>query len=247
VYALEQKIAVVTGAATGIGRGIATRLAKEGANVAILDVNVAEAQKTAKMVQETGRRAEVYTVDVGDFEAVEKALAAVVASFGRIDILVNNAGIIRLGTVVDTPVKDWREVFRVNVDGVFHFMRELTPVMKRQRSGSIVCFTSGLVGMGWPGAAAYAASKGALLGLAKCAAVELKDHGVRVNVLSPGLVGTPIWLNVADADEIAMYERSIGVSEPEAVVPSVLYLISDASANLTGTVMERRLVPSVKK
>ena len=117
-------------------------------------------------------------------------------------------------------------------------------VMNRQRRGSFLVFTSGLVNMGWPGASAYAASKGALIGLAKCAALELREHGVRVNVLSPGLVASPIFLDVATQDELEMYRRSVGVSAPEAVVPTVLHLLSDASASMTGAVIERRLFPT---
>jgi NAD(P)-dependent dehydrogenase (short-subunit alcohol dehydrogenase family) len=104
-------------------------------------------------------------------------------------------------------------------------------------------FTSGLVNMGWPGASAYAASKGALIGLAKCAAQELRAFGVRVNVLSPGLVATPLFLDVASEEERRMYESTVGISQPEDVVPTILHLISDASANLTGALIERRLVP----
>ena len=108
----------------------------------------------------------------------------------------------------------------------------------------MLAFTSGLVNMGWPGAGAYAASKGAIIGLVKCAAQELRPYGVRINVLSPGVTSTPIFLDVASAEERAMYENSIGVSPAEDVVPTVLHLISDASMNLTGAVIERRLVPS---
>jgi NAD(P)-dependent dehydrogenase (short-subunit alcohol dehydrogenase family) len=116
--------------------------------------------------------------------------------------------------------------------------------MKRQRKGAILTFTSGLVNMGWPGASAYAASKGALVGLTKCVAHELRPFGVRANVLSPGLVATPVFLDAATEDEVAMYRNSVGISAPEAVVPTVLHLISDASASLTGAVIERRLVPA---
>jgi NAD(P)-dependent dehydrogenase (short-subunit alcohol dehydrogenase family) len=132
----------------------------------------------------------------------------------------------------------------VNIDGVFHCIRELAPVMKRQRRGAILSFTSGLVNMGWPGTTAYAASKGALIGLTKSAAQELRPYGVRVNVLSPGLAATGMFLGVSDAAEREMYERSVGVSPPEDVVPTILHLISDASASLTGALIERRLVPA---
>jgi len=236
-------VVVITGAASGIAAATAHAVAAAGGRVIAVDVDAAGLSALA-----AGQRGiEPHPLDVADSGAVKALVRDVTLRTGRIDAAVLAAAVQSRTPVDAIEDADWRRHMAVNLDGVFHFVRELAPVMKQQRSGSIVCFTSGLVGMGWPGAAAYAASKGALLGLAKCAAVELKDHGVRVNVLSPGLVATPIWLNVANADEIAMYERSLGVSEPEAVVPSVLYLISDAAANLTGTVMERRLVPRGKE
>jgi NAD(P)-dependent dehydrogenase (short-subunit alcohol dehydrogenase family) len=238
-YDFTGSVVLVTGVASGIAAATARAVAAAGGRVIGIDVDTEGLARLA----EAHDKIEPHTLDVADPAAVKTLVGDVVARHGRID-----AAVLAAAMQVRTPIEDiadaeWRRHMAVNLDGVFHFIRELTPVMKRQRSGAIVCFTSGLVGMGWPGAAAYAASKGALLGLAKCAAVELKEHGVRINVLSPGLVATPIWLNVAARDEIAMYERSLGVSKPESVVPSVLYLISEASNNLTGTVLERRLVP----
>ena len=238
-YDFSGSVVLITGAASGIAAATAVACAEAGGSVIGLDV---DRDGLARLAARNGRIA-TEVVDVADPEAVRGAVARAVASHGRIDAAVLAAAIQARTPIEEVSDAEWRRHMAVNLDGVFHVMREVAPVMKRQRSGAIVCFTSGLVGMGWPGASAYAASKGALLGLAKCAAVELKGHGVRVNVLSPGLVATPIWLNVASEDEVAMYERALGVSEPEAVVPSVLYLISEASANLTGTVLERRLVP----
>jgi NAD(P)-dependent dehydrogenase (short-subunit alcohol dehydrogenase family) len=160
-----------------------------------------------------------------------------------IDAAVLAAAIQKRTALESTSDEDWRAHMAANLDGVFHCVRELAPIMKRQRRGAILMFTSGLVNMGWPGAAAYAASKGALIGLAKCAAQELRPFGVRVNVLSPGLVATPLFLDVASDEERAMYERTLGISQPDDVVPTVLHLISDASASLTGALIERRLVP----
>ena len=242
-YDFTGSVVVLTGAASGIAAATARAVALAGGRVIARDVDAARLGQLAE-----GRDLiEPHVLDVVDPVAVKDLVDDVLARHGRIDAAVLAAAVQTRTPLAKIGDVDWRRHMAVNLDGVFHFMRELSPIMKRQRSGALVCFTSGLVGMGWPGAAAYAASKGALLGLAKCAAVELKDFGVRVNVLSPGLVATPIWLNVASADEIAMYECSLGVSEPDAVVPSVLYLISDASANLTGTVMERRLVPGGKQ
>ena len=238
-YDFSGCVVLVSGAASGIAAATARAVAAAGGRVIALDV---DAVGLARLT-EGKDHIETHVLDVSDSAAVKALVAEVMARHTRIDAAVLAAAVQTRTPIEALSDQEWRRHIAVNLDGVFHFMRELTPVMKRQRSGAIVCFTSGLVGMGWPGAAAYAASKGALLGLAKCAAVELKAYNVRVNVLSPGLVATPIWLNVANVDEIAMYERSLGVSEPEAVVPSVLYLISDASANLTGSVIERRLVP----
>lgn|SRR5665647_912766 len=114
---------------------------------------------------------------------------------------------------------------------------------KRSRGGSIVAFTSGLASNGWPGAAAYAATKACIVGLVKSAALELRSFGVWINALSPGLVATPVFLQSASAEELAMYERSLGVSQPEEVVPTLLHLISDGAATISGNLIERRLIP----
>jgi NAD(P)-dependent dehydrogenase (short-subunit alcohol dehydrogenase family) len=182
-------------------------------------------------------------VDVADPLAVRRLVAQTLERHGRIDAAVLAAAIQRRTPLDAMSDDEWRRHMAVNLDGVFYCVRELAPVMKRQRKGALLLFTSGLVNMGWPGAGAYAASKGALIGLAKCAALELRPHGVRINVLSPGLVATPIFLDVSSAQEREMYESSVGISPPEEVVPTVMHLISDASANLTGAVIERRLVP----
>jgi len=137
----------------------------------------------------------------------------------------------------------WQRHLDVNLSGVFYALRSVFPVMKQQRSGSILAFTSGLAQNGWPGAAAYAATKAGLIGLVKCAAHELRPYGVRINAVSPGLVATPVFLSSASADELAMYERSLGVSEPQEVVETLLHLLSDGSRSISGNVVERRLIP----
>jgi len=137
----------------------------------------------------------------------------------------------------------WREVIDINLNGVFHCLQGIIPLMKSQRAGAIVAFTSGLATTGWAGAGAYAASKAALIGMIKSAAHELKAYNVRANVLSPGLRATPIFMDVSTEAERDFYRRSIGIGAPEGVVPTLLYLISDASANLTGVVIEHRISP----
>jgi NAD(P)-dependent dehydrogenase (short-subunit alcohol dehydrogenase family) len=225
-YNFAGSVVLVTGGASGIGAAVAHACEELGAKVVVADVNGTPA------------------VDVSDPHAVKALVASVVEKHGRIDAAVLAAAIQKRTPIESMSDEEWRRHMAVNLDGVFHCLRELAPVMKKQRRGSILLFTSGLVNMGWPGTAAYTASKGAMIGLAKCAALELREHGVRVNVLSPGLIATPMFLGVASAEEYRMYENSVGVSRPEAVVPTVLHLISDASASMTGAVIERRLFPT---
>src|ERR1035437_5616354 len=164
MYDLKGKVALVTGAATGIGRAIATRLAQEGADVAILDVNEAEAAKTAALVRNAGRRAEVLRGDVGDYAQVKAAIDAFIKLFGAIDIAVNNAGILRLGPIVDTSPEDFQAVFRVNVHGVFHCCKAVVPHMVQRGRGKIVNTASWLGKVGLPNFGLLDASKFAVIG-----------------------------------------------------------------------------------
>lgn len=231
-YDFSGSVVLVTGGASGIGAATARACAAAGATVFVADINASKDKDLS-----------FRKCDVADPQAVKKLVQEIDDKHGRIDAAVLAAAIQKRTPLESTSDADWRRHMGVNLDGVFYCMRELAPVMKRQRRGAMLTFTSGLVNMGWAGSGPYAASKGALIGLAKCAAHELRPFGVRVNVLSPGLTATPIFLDVASEEERAMYENSVGVSQPEDVVPTVLYLISDASANLTGAVLERRLVP----
>jgi len=226
-YDFTGAVVLVTGGASGIGAATAAACAAAGATVVVADI---------QGVPEP--------VDVADPAAVRRLVQATLERHGHIDCAVLAAAIQKRVPVDELSDADWHRHMAVNVGGVFHCIRELAPIMKRQRRGAMLAFTSGLVNMGWPGAAAYAASKGALVGLARCAALELRDYGVRLNVLSPGLVATPIFLDVSSEEERAMYRSSVGISHPEDVVPTVLHLISDASAGMTGAVIERRLFPA---
>jgi NAD(P)-dependent dehydrogenase (short-subunit alcohol dehydrogenase family) len=183
------------------------------------------------------------TLDIGDSSAVHSTIAAWAAQTGRIDAAVITSAVQKRTPIDKTSDEDWQRHLQVNLSGVFYVLRSLMPIMKQQRAGSIIAFTSGLANNGWPGAAAYAASKAGIVGLVKCAALELRPFGVRVNALSPGLVATPVFLNAASEEELVMYERTVGVSAPEEVVPTIMHLISDAASTISGTVVERRLIP----
>jgi NAD(P)-dependent dehydrogenase (short-subunit alcohol dehydrogenase family) len=222
-YDFSGSVVLVTGGASGIGAATARACEQAGATVVVADVKSG--------------------IDVSDPGVVKKLVANTVEKHGRIDAAVLAAAIQKRTPVDEIADAEWRRHMAVNLDGVFYCVRELVPVMKRQRKGAILTFTSGLVNMGWPGTAAYTASKGALIGLTKSVAQELRPYGVRINVLSPGLTTTAMFLGVSDAAEREMYERSVGISPPEDVVPTILHLISDGSSSMTGAVVERRLVP----
>jgi NAD(P)-dependent dehydrogenase (short-subunit alcohol dehydrogenase family) len=225
-YDFRGSVVLITGGASGIGAATARACEEAGATVVIADINAPD------------------RVDVSDPTAVRKLVQETENKHGRIDAAVLAAAIQKRTPVDEIPDAEWRRHMAVNLDGVFYCIRELAPIMKRQRKGAILCFTSGLVNMGWPGTAAYAASKGALIGLTKSVAQELRPYGVRINVLSPGLTNTAMFLGVSDEAERKMYEASVGTSPPEDVVPTILHLISEGSASLTGAVIERRLVPA---
>lgn len=238
-YDFTGSVMLITGGASGIGRATALACAEHGAQVVVADNN---ADALASLIGVA--RIDAHRVDVGDASAVAALVQAIDQHYGRIDAAVLAAAIQVRRLITEIDDADWRRHMAVNLDGVFYAIRALTPIMQRQRRGALLAFTSGLATLGWPGAAAYATTKAGLVGLIKCAALELRPYGVRANVLSPGLVATPVFLNAASEAELAMYRNSVGVSPPEAVVPTVLHLISDASAGMTGAVIERRLFPA---
>jgi NAD(P)-dependent dehydrogenase (short-subunit alcohol dehydrogenase family) len=229
---------LVVGAASGIGRETALACAQLGARVWAADVDAAGLATLPKLDSLC-----TATLDIADPAACAALVARILAQDGRLDAAVLTSAIQRRSVIEDTSDEIWQRHLDVNLSGVFYLVRSLMPVMKAQRKGAIVAFTSGLASSGWPGAAAYAATKAGIVGLVKCAALELRPFGVRINVLSPGLVATPVFLASATPDELAGYERALGVSTPEAVVPTLLHLIADGSATLSGTVVERRLIP----
>lgn len=238
-YNFEGCGVLVVGAASGIGRETALACARAGARVWAADV---DAVGLRTLPVDAGLRTAV--LDIADSAACQALIDRIVAEDGRIDAAVLTSAIQHRSTIEETSDAMWQRHLDVNLSGVFYLVRALMPAMKRQRRGSIVAFTSGLASNGWPGAAAYAATKAGIVGLVKCAALELREHGVRINALSPGLVATPVFLKSATSEELAGYERSLGVSTPDAVVPTLMHLIADSSSTISGTVVERRLIPT---
>jgi NAD(P)-dependent dehydrogenase (short-subunit alcohol dehydrogenase family) len=187
-------------------------------------------------------RIDVREVDVSSEVDVTAMIDAVKGKYPRLDAAVLGAAIQYRTDLDRIEPSRWRELIDTNLNGVFYCLQGIVPMLKAQRAGAIVAFTSGLALSGWPGASAYAASKAALIGMIKSVAHELKDFNIRANVLSPGVRATPIFIDVSTEDERQLYSRTIGIGEPEGVIPTLLYLISDASANLTGVVIEHRIL-----
>ncbi len=239
--ALESRAALVTGAASGIGRAIAETLAAAGADVALVDIDEASGTAAASAI----RGATFIRADVSRSADCERAVRDVVARAGRLDILVNNAGIVRRADVVDLAEEDWDRVLAVNLKSVFLMSKFAVPVMAKARGGAIVNVSSGWGLVGGPRAVAYCASKGGVVQLTRAMAIDHGAAGIRVNCVCPGDTDTRMLREEAGqlGQPIARFlEESAArplrrVGRPEEIAQAVLYLASDAASFVTGTTL----------
>lgn len=244
---VQDKVAVITGGAKGLGAEMCRLLAKEGAAIAVADIDMDGAHAVVKEIQDGGGRAQAFRLDVTDEAAWDNVVDEIKAALGGFDVLVNNAGIGLIGTVEDTSLADWRKTMAVNLDSVFLGTRAAIRVMKEQKSGSIINISSieGIIGE--PMVAAYNASKGGVRIFTKSAALHCahSGYGIRVNSVHPGFIATDMVKGAAgtledpDAflEEITRRHPIGKLPEPIDVAYAVLYLASDESRNVVGTEM----------
>ena len=238
---IEGKVALVTGAAKGIGKAVALKFAEHGANVAFTDLQIDESvRETEAAIAACGVKVKAYASNAADFADTHRVVEEIHKEFGRIDILLNNAGIARDGLMMRMSEEQWDLVIDVNLKSAFNFIHAVTPVMMRQKSGSIICMSSVVGVSGNAGQSNYAASKAGMVGLTKSLAKELGSRGIRANVIAPGFIMTDMTnllsQEVKDrwADQIPLKRGGT----PEDVANVSLFLASGLSAYVTGQVIQ---------
>ena len=237
---LEGKVAIVTGAARGIGKAIALKLASEGANIAFTDLNIDDnALNTQKELEAFGVKAKGYASNAANFDETHAVVEEIVKDFGRVDVLVNNAGITKDGLMMRMSEAQWDAVINVNLKSAFNFVHACTPIMMKQKSGSIINMSSVVGVSGNAGQANYSASKAGMIGLAKSIAKEFGSRGIRANAIAPGFIITEMTHALSD-EQKATWSEAIPLRRggtPEEVANVTLFLASDLSRYVSGQVI----------
>ncbi len=237
---LEGKVALVTGAGRGIGKAIALRFAQEGANVAFTDLAVNEAvEETVKEIEALGVKVKAYASNAANFDETHEVVKQIVEDFGRIDVLVNNAGITKDGLMMRMSEAQWDAVINVNLKSAFNFIHAVTPVMAKQRSGSIINMSSVVGVSGNAGQCNYSASKAGMIGLAKSIAKEMGPRGIRANCIAPGFIITEMTNQLSQEikDQWAQQIPMRRGGTPEDVANVALFLASDLASYVSGQVI----------
>ncbi|EHL88422.1 3-oxoacyl-[acyl-carrier-protein] reductase [Tannerella sp. AF04-6] len=237
---LQGKVAVITGAARGIGKAIAIKFANEGADIAFTDLAIDDnAKATEAEIAALGVKVKGYASNAANFEDTHNVVTEIVKDFGRIDILVNNAGITRDGLMMRMSEAQWDMVINVNLKSAFNFIHAVSPVMMKQKSGSIINMSSVVGVSGNAGQCNYSASKAGMIGLAKSIAKELGSRGIRANCIAPGFIITDMTDALSDEVKEA-WAKQIPLRRggtPEDVANVCTFLASDLSSYVTGQVI----------
>ena len=246
---LNDKVALVTGAAQGMGRAISMRLAREGASIVATDINGALVEQTSIATRELGYGAISVEADIGDIDDINRVVVEALSAFGRIDILVNNAGVTRFADIMDLTVEDWDRIHRVNARGVFFCLQRVAREMIDHGDGGRIINIASIAGKGYSGTsnAAYAASKGAVISMTHIAAHQLGRYDINVNAICPGVTRTEMSIN-----NMAQRAESLGVpmdeleaqrnavipigraNEAEDIAEMAAFLAGPGSRNITG-------------
>ena len=236
---LDNKIAVVTGAAQGIGKVIAMHLVQKGASLVLCDIDLEMAKEAAREIEEAGGKCLALKSDVSNMQDAEKIIKEAVAHFGSLDILVNNAGITRDNVLIRMKEEQWDQVMAVNLKGTFNVTKAAIKVMMRKKSGKIVNIASITGLMGNAGQANYSASKAGVIGFTKSIAREYADRGITVNAVAPGFIETAMTDAIPEREREELI-RQIPVKKlgaPEDVANAVYFLVSEEASYITGQVI----------
>ena len=246
---LEDKVALITGAAQGMGRAIAIRLASEGANIVATDINSRLVEQTSIDIRELGHEAIAVEADIGDIDDMNRVVDEALNAFRRIDILVNNAGVTRFADIMDLTVEDWDRIHRVNARGVFFCLQRVAREMIDHGGGGRVINIASIAGKGYSGTsnAAYAASKGAVISMTHIAAHQLGRYDINVNAICPGVTRTEMSINNmaqraenlgVPTDELEAQRNAVipigRANEPNDIAEMAAFLAGPGSRNITG-------------
>ena len=235
---LEGKVALITGASRGIGKAIALKFASEGADIAFTDIKIIE--DTVKELEALGVKVRAYASNAADFAQTHETVEQILADFGHIDVLVNNAGITRDGLMLRMDEAQWDAVINVNLKSAYNYIHAITPIMARQRGGSIINMSSVVGVSGNAGQCNYSASKAGLIGLAKSIAKEMGPRGIRANCIAPGFIISDMTAALPEEVREA-WIKTIPLRRggtPEDVAKVALFLASDLSTYVTSQVID---------